>query len=1154
VSFDPLATELPRKLTLIEASAGTGKTYSLTRLVLRLLVEHEVPLREILMVTYTVAATQELKTRVRSLLQQQQQALASPETSGPEAAHLFGKHPHQVAAILDLALQSFDEAQIFTIHGFCQRALQMHAFASGISFGAELLQDPGALHSELANDFLRGWFHGPTGTDLATLHLLKPVQPDALDKLIKILEHHTDAVFLPAPAQPQTPAHIAGDLAACASLGRELVSLWHSDRAAITASLGAVKVNGNKFRTKTINRLFSDLDLAESLTEPLFDSFAYFRTARFSGADPGKGYGIPNHAFFAKCQQFHDLRERLSTALPLEFIRFAKEQLRLRKEQRNQLSYSDLLGRLRDTLCGPDGAPLVAGLRLQYQAVLVDEFQDTDPVQYEIFRRAFHAEGRWLFFIGDPKQAIYGFRGGDIYTYLQAASAAGEPHLLGVNFRSTPLLVSAVNRLFSPSRIPNPFRSEKITYQEVQACKGRHPELTPAQPPLQFRWMDSGDPLTRVAQDIVALSGSGIRLGNRLLSFCDMAVLVRTGYEAADLLQKLRSLGVRAILKTEDSVFDSPEALDLIWLLEAVLNPRSRKAVATALGSQLFGLEASVLFALHSDEDRWQSWAAWFSDARALLFGRGFMALFRWVLRSQKVRERLISAPGGERILTNHLHLAELLHSVSTDRRMALDRLPVWIWEQRGRDSQAAEHHQLRLESDGDAVIVTTIHKSKGLQYPVVFCPSLSSSGGLRNGALPLYHDSRNGHRATVLLSTSAQEKDAIEEARTLAENELQEESLRLLYVALTRAQFLCRIYLRPGKDFAKSPLGHLLAGNSAPSTLETLVQLAPREICVLTDEMDPAISSPLPAPAIPTASPPAFVPVANTFRRAELKRQKISSYSSLTGSGQESRDRDALHAPTPPEGSDGRVPLADFPAGPLAGDFLHKILEQVDFQGPDRLADLIRGSSQSFGIGEEWNAPLALELGKVLSADLLCPSGSRFRLCDIAGGNRRSEAEFYFPLRTACTDDVLNVFRLHGVAEVGSALPEKLERLRLSFSEGYLHGFMDLIFEHHGRFYLLDWKSNRLGTHFSHYTPVGIGACMLEHAYYLQYHLYCLAADLYLRARMRDYSYESHFGGVFYIFLRGVDPQMPGSGIFSDKPPAPLIDALRKLLIPVTP
>jgi exodeoxyribonuclease V beta subunit len=1157
--FQIASTSLEPGVTLIEASAGTGKTFTIAGIVLRLVLELRIPIDQILAVTYTVAATEELRDRVRKRLQSALGDLRLRTSDDDVVAKYleFGTDIEQGIRDLDLAVQNFDEARIFTIHGFCQRVLHDYAFESGMLFDTELLTDPRSIFEGVAQDFWRKQFYEGSAF-LSWLAIARDRSPSNWIGLLQQTLNHPDLIILPGP-----------ELESAVEIGKqvekkfeEIAEEWSASGAAVSRIL---REDTNLSRDKNSNFGGDKVNQIEAGLAALSVDFRWATSDSLNAIDQVSRSQIersikrtctpPRHRFFDLCEDYCNLTRRYFHQLDHDFMAFARREIPRQKARLNVLTYDDLLMRLRDALKGEAGETLAKALGGQYRAALIDEFQDTDPVQYDIFRGVFASGQPCLFLIGDPKQAIYGFRGADVFTYLHAAGEASLAYTLNVNYRSEKRLLEAVNILFG--NVERPFLIEGIEYRPVSPAKKSREgflELVErtSDGPLRFRFLRSDDKkfnqtdaeshINRaIAADIARLRAGGAQLGGRPLRFGDMAVLVRSNAQAANLQNVLRASGIKSVLKAEDSVFKEPEARETLRLLEAVLEPGRDILLRTALTTRLIGLNAAEILAFDSAEDQWQGWLEKFLDYRSRWENACFIALFRYVFVDQKVRERLVRYPGGERVLTNFLHIAELLHRAETEQRLSPDALCVWLREHIGDSVNTSDEDQLRLESDDDAVLLATVHKSKGLEYPVVFCPFLWKAGDTKNRSKILFHDPANDNRLTLDLRTMRPDPD---DNNCRAGEECMAESLRALYVALTRAQNRCYVYTGEILGFDTSPLAHVLGSASSLPGLEALEKKSGGSIAVTV--IDPAED--LKAKVYPSQTELVENLSARHFSGSIRRAQMIASFTGLTsGRAEEEPDRDAVELPEQvADTGDGQNGLAGFQGGIRAGVFLHDVLEHLDFQAPDQIEQLVRLKLATHGIaGNDWKEAFCAQLRILLET----PLEPDLTLSQISLAERLSEVEFSYPIASLQPDQLQELFVKHGSPEIPREFPESLGRLYLQ-TEGFMRGFIDLLFRFGKRYYLIDWKSNWLGNRPGDYDEAAVRACMLQHSYFLQYHLYTVAADLYLSSRIGGYEYDKHFGGVFYVFFRGLDAKNPKRAIFRDRPRASLVSALRQLLI----
>ncbi|SIS13411.1 DNA helicase/exodeoxyribonuclease V, beta subunit [Aquipseudomonas alcaligenes] len=1162
--------------SLIEASAGTGKTWTLTVLYARLLLERELSVGQILVVTYTTAATAELRERIRARLAELLALYEGGSSTDAFLVELHRRHPGEAARRrLLLAVHGFDEAAIFTIHGFCQRALQDSAFEAGGDFDAELTQDDREVLDALLGD---AWRHVLAGADPAWARYLakQKVTPATLRQALR---SHLGKPYL--RVEPRERVGEA-ELQAASAAWQEAAELWRAEGYAWVEVLrehGGLSQSTHK--AAKLPLWSAELDAYFADPAALFeapDGLAKLGAAALLKATK-KNFEAPRSEL---AEALDILAAALESALPagrqklialqVELLDRLNVELPQRKAAQRLLAFDDLLNNLDQALHSDAGEDLAARLREQYPLALIDEFQDTDPIQYAIFDRIYR-DGGDLCFVGDPKQAIYAFRGADLATYLQARDAAERQYDLPFNYRSTPALIKALNQLFAR---PQPFAEDGLSYPPVSAGKKARATLVlPEQDgaaPLGLVWLgDEGlnkaragelaalDTARRIAS-LLAASAQGKAYfeddgGRKPLKGGDIAVLVSNHREAASVAAELAARGVPSVRRGRDSVWHSEEAAELAAVLAAYAEPGREGVLRYALATRLLGRDAAQIARCQEVEQEWDRERAAAEQYHQLWQQQGFMRVFRAWLDQERVAERLLAGIDGERRLTNLLHLGELLQAESL-QRPGLEPLLAWFAAQRGSEG-AGEDALLRLESDAERVQIVTIHTSKGLEYPLVFCPFLW------DGRLLGQHtDSARCHDedGQPLLDLGSERLDQRLQA---ARRESFAEKLRLTYVALTRARD--RLWLhwgpaalpKPKKDGSlpdeglhSSALAWLLHGRELPgddALGELATYLAGQEGPALAAELDhlAAASDGLitrlalcgveaSAAGAGRAEPPQLQQV---FNRSLGSAWRIGSFSGLAaGLHMEAPDRDALALVDASEPGAG---FFAFPRGARAGTCLHAILEDW-MRGKGSLEQLVPLALQEHGIDAElWGAIAIAQLQAVLDTDL---DGQGLRLSALQANRRLPELGFTFPVER------LDVERLRALlADPAFGLPEPMrqaaERLQFDELKGYLKGFIDLTFEHAGRWYILDYKSNWLGPTAAHYGAERLEQAIAAEHYHLQYLIYLVALRRFLRTRLADFS-DAQLGGAWYLFLRG----MPAAGVYFARPSDALLDALDAL------
>jgi len=1150
--FDIVYSSVPAGRTLIEASAGTGKTFAITGLFIRLVLEGLTP-RQILVTTFTEAATAELRGRIRTRLHEAVEIFAGRasepfsylETLRAECADRLAPSRHR----LESALRSFDEATITTIHGFCHSALREHALESGELFDAELLTDDAGLRRELAEDFWRRTFYVAEPC-LAPLARSAGLNPEAFATVLRDSANQPLARLAPPPS---------------AQTQQDLLAAWQSLRSQWPAwkdRVGRIFADASDWANKPYNDPEAmapalaaiDRALTEENPHPAgIEALGLFATSALLEKVRKKGPGAPSHPFFDACEVFSVARDRWLSNLRSTCAEWGRLEGERRRRQRNQLSFTDLLTRLHAALHSANGAALAARLRARFGAALIDEFQDTDGVQADIFEQVFGTGETRLVLIGDPKQAIYSFRGADIFSYLAASRKATERYDLPANHRSEHGLVAAVNHLFGTHARPFAFEDIRFAPVFAQGKAEQEPLRIDGQRPTPLRfwfWEAEADKdLTAeeakrtlpgaVAAEIARLLAADSRIGEARLKPGDFAILVRENSEAIPIRDALSALGIPAAIQSGDSVFASAEATELRILLAAIAAPARESLVRAALGSGLLGLNAADLHRLDTDQAAWETQLQLFQTAHALWQQRGFMPMFREVMRAEQLRRALLMRPDGERQLTNLLHLAEVLHAAAVDQRLGLEGLLAWFDRQTGGRGDVKPEYELRLERDEAAVQVLTLHKSKGLEFEIVFCPSLWK-GRDPTTKLPIRAHAEDGG---LILDFGSEEQDAHAER---ASDESLAEDLRLLYVALTRARRHCvvvwgRFNRQSGSALAwllharhgfsgRTALAEYIKGLSAADMRRDLETIAAASAGTIAVESLPTVPGiPIPPKAAPDQ------PLAPRRFHSHIDRSwLISSFSSLAEHGEAERpDHDS--APLRPVEPEPLTGIHAFPRGRKAGTCLHEIFEEIDFADERTIAPVVTQKLEAFGLAAEHIPAVVATVERTLDSDL----GDGAKLRGLPARQRLCELEFVLGAASFSAPDL------------SAALGDDGAGLEFDPRRGLLKGYIDLVAAIDGRFFIIDWKSNWHGSTTDAYTPEALQEAMHASHYGLQYQLYTLALHRYLRVRLPDYDYATHFGGVAYFFLRGLDAARPELGVYRTRPSETALQALDQLFTP---
>ncbi len=1066
---------------------------------------------------------------------------------------------HELAARRLLAAErQMDEAAVFTIHGFCQRMLKQNAFESGALFETEFLTDDSQLRQQAVSDYWRAEFYPVDKALASAVRALWP-SPAALLREMGSWLDNSELEIHPALGDETLAARHQAAMARIAAVKSEWLAQTDEIRRQTDGQIS--RYTGKNYEGWLAK--ISDWAQDESSGYAIPKELERFGQTVLE-ENLKKGGAVPTLPLFSQIDELLASRPGIRDLILQRAAKVVRSRMQASKRQAHQLSFDDLLKDLDGALGSSLGERLCERIRATYRVAMIDEFQDTDPQQYRIFHRLYggHTDTA-LLMIGDPKQAIYGFRGADIFTYIQARRNVSAHYTLGRNWRSSSALVGAVNGLFERAKDPFIYEAD-IPFLPVEAQgKSKALLLDGATAPVLHCWQLSGQPTfnrgdyqSKMARataaeihHLLTLAREGkAKIGDQAVKAGDIAVLVRTGAEGKLVQQELARLAIASVyLSNRESVLEQTEAREILLILHACQNPSEERSLRAALATGLFDLDAKALDGLASDERAWESAVQEFMEYRKIWHRRGVLAMLRALLHRRNLASSLLASPYGERRLTNFLHLGELLQQVSSelDGEYALLR---WLGEAVSRPSGQDAEQVLRLESERKLVQIVTIHKSKGLEYPLVFLPFICSH---RTAETPLYHEADEAGNRTILDLTGADSSLAEADRERLAED------LRLLYVALTRGVYATWLGLAPvragaGKsektDLHHTAIGYLLQKGEegdAQTLATALTELAQALPGVAVGE--PSLTRPAP---LPPEEELLGEPQVRHFSGSLERDWWISSYSGLAAQGH-GHSKGVLANPgfdvevvaeaaVVHEEDELQPSIFTFPKGARPGTLLHSLFETIDFQSAagEPLAEHIASLLLQDGFDESWAPVLQQQVEAVLDTPLDTGFGEPLRLRDLAPERKQVELEFFLPMGRVTAPALTALCQQHDPLSRGN------KPLSFATVQGMLKGFIDLVFEWQGRWYLLDYKSNHLGMSPADYSRPALERAMAEHRYDLQYQLYSLALHRLLTLRLPGYDFEQHFGGVFYLFLRG----MPQGGIFHTRPSRELVLGLDKL------
>jgi exodeoxyribonuclease V beta subunit len=1238
--FDPLQMPLSG-VHSIAASAGTGKTFTITTLYLRLLLEGGCSTDQILVTTFTEAATSELRDRLRRRLNEVLQLLRSySDRDGAEAASKAGEVDGQLVKLLEQggawdkdsasrvveriedALLSFDQAPVFTIHGFCSRVLQELVFESGTRFKVELVASLDAQIQEGIDDFVaRSWT-----AENSLIGRWLPLTGSLYAKIGKVVATVMDNPSLEVvPDGNDLDELLQSDFLTSADrLLDQLANVWHEQRDAIRELIDAAIRDGALKKTsygkpEQIDRSMAFVDVlidSRSLADFTWkkdkldsnqkrltqDGLEAGTMKKFAGSTPG-------HPAFSLLQEIADLsqefarkQQEVESRLLARAAQFVRDHVTKRRGERGIMSFGDLLHKVDEALDGRQKDLLLEGLREKYHVALVDEFQDTDPVQYRIFSRVFREAAeipdpevdRAFIIIGDPKQSIYRFRGADLAAYLEAEqqTPTSHRHNMGTNWRSDRSLVNSVQAVFGS--VSNPFLNELIPLPKVDAHYDDRFRPGPAMQVSLVSRPKYQDPdkamsskpaldvtVQQVVDDIVSQlqSEDEICTGDddwRRLEPSDVAVLCRTGRELRTIQQALADRGVASVLQTDESVFESAEAEAVLLVLRAVQNTTSLTRLFNALQTPVFGQNAGQLDSLRDDSERLSHFVERLQEWHALWQRDGFIVMWRRLLGDEGTIARLAGQINGERQITNYLHLGELLHRQAATAHAGPDELLRWFEQIVSQSSKGDDEALLRLETDSAAVQLCTIHKSKGLEYSIVYCPTLWS---VRKWCDPIVVMSRSGHDGETL---PVPQIDVGSELLSVRQGQDQRESeaedRRLLYVALTRAKHQCHVYWTAAANSGNSALGQMMLGDLPENSSDIELERRLRE-WVSGFGIDRAMvrsgaigSKPGTGMRYERQQLSDQHLAARPTRRQVISAVSNTSFTALASSAHgrivdDVVDRDSLRVfgrdetGTTEVVSTEEVPLATMPGGRLVGDVVHSVLEAALKSGSlftasredifQHVRELLEPAMERTQLELRWLQPLAATLTTCL-AEPLTLGGDDCCLSKIESRSLATEVPFL--LRLGGTAE-FSTQRIAAAFESSSdVLLQKYGRRVRAMSvaglQGFLAGFVDLVFEANGKWFVADYKTNFLGPNYSDYSTERLAAAMFEHDYLLQAGLYSVAIGRLLEQRLPDFNLERDFGGCVYLYLRGFPTDgPPAAGVWHYRPEAAFVKALSDAL-----
>jgi len=1159
-------------INLIEANAGTGKTYTIAMLFVRFIVEHGFLIDQLLVVTFTHAAAAELKERIRLRLTEIYHSVASDKTRLDETtlSWLQGLALEETVVLqrLKIALLGLDQSAVFTIHGFCYKTLQEFAVESKQLFELDLIGDSRFIRQQLTDDFWRQTIYplAPQDAAMLTTYYANPVTLSASIKGVGqqvTVYPETQPIAFYLEQAKVVKGEFTDQFVTFTDRLSEAVSeplFKRSFQAAFSTHYNAIShwlnEGGLSFPVDALN-FMSYPGVFEGLNGQKFRA-----TKTHTGLERKTEYLAATGINFDVVEKLLAISHSASIALRGLLIDYIRDKEDGVLEGAQSASFDCLISRLADLMVNEDGAILKKALQSRYQVALIDEFQDTDQQQWTIFSQLCAQKTQFLYLIGDPKQAIYKFRGADVFSYFSAATLAHHRYTLTDNWRSSPQMVGAVNTLFES--LENVFLLEGLSYQPCDAALREQDncfKLADASLPGMVMWhvspdegnnsgfLKSGQAQEQISiaviNEIISLltPGSAYRRvvngRSEILTPQDIAILVRTNSQAIDYQNSLREAGIPSVLNSAKSVFETTEANDFYILLRAISQPNNTGLLKQFLTVAWLNVSAPELLSIVDDDSLMGFWISRLSEYYQLWERRGLLAMTYKLLAQEKIASKLSKWPAFERKMSNIMQLAELVQAAETQESLNINGTLGWL-QQSINNPQYSEQELLRLENDETAINILTVHRAKGLEFSVVFCPVLWQQDQhvqKENSVIQCHEDN---------LMVADLGSEQFEERKLIALEESFAEDIRLSYVAMTRAKLRCYIAwanVRTKENRNHSALSRLLFNPSVKqSELGDDFSRQQIDLRGLIDRhqgffeyhslpSDQAIRhlrefknlTPLKAP--------------EQCSRNLKTMWQINSYTGLSALSLGVANEGLYeHAE---ETSKDNLLASSFdplPRGRRMGNLVHELLEKNTFAELAKhyvSTTKIEQACIRFGVSLDDPQLMSALLREVVITPL-DKQDDGFKLAQIDAKHCLKEMPFYLSHGSINTEQINTIL---GDEVIYSALSTK----KLA---GFLTGFIDLVCVYQGKYYLMDYKSNYLDD----YSSASMIQAMRAHNYGLQAWIYSVVLTNFLQETIVDYSFDRHFGGVLYLFVRGMKSDEPCSGVFSFLPHAEKLEQLSRL------
>lgn len=1116
---------------LIEASAGTGKTYNITKIVIRLILEKQIPISEILVVTFTNAATFELQNRIINELYETKNIISQQISSdNPWNTYLINlskqNSSEQLLKLIKKSINDFQNANIFTIHSFCNKILKLYAFEASSAFNLEIVKSTNNLITKFYNDFIRKYLLNID--EKAFKFINEFIHLKSIQKLIGI---DSNVTFL--GSHSKKIENLVEDLNRKIIRMKQIYNMLphkgRSDKGAYKEILDIAKTTIKEIDEDEIKKIKRKLDI-------IFEgSF----TIKFSQVSPdlyGEMFILYAH-----------IRDEIIPSIKYSLYKFIHEKIEQELSVNSKITFDEMIKKVNQAVRSND--LFVKILQKKYKAVLIDEFQDTDKLQYEIFNKLFFSNKNCIsFIIGDPKQSIYKFRGADIYSYINAKNQANNIYTLNTNYRSDKNFIDAINNFY---KIDRPFINPDIHYQTIYAPENSTYQIRiddNIKKPLILLISPNEQKNERKAHYYKYLIDEIVRYNNAIidkkafynnkpLKLTDIAILVSTNNEANIIQKQLAKYNIKAIINSQSTIFESDEAFNLIYILNAILYNQNINKIKVALLSNYFSYDADFINNLEDNPEFLEDIILKFRNLYDVWDRKGFIVMFELFQKEFNIFENLPSDCNKERIVTNILHLKEILHKIEKENQFNPYDLVDYL-ERRVNSPDIFENDQdeylIRLESEDEAIGIYTIHRCKGLEFPIVFIPTELE---ITRGKTSMIF-----HRKNEITSQYETIVNLVDEASQEIQLEDFEEQMRLLYVALTRTKAVCYLFSPLLSDSEKQNIT-----NNTENIVRSIQLIAQKyfiakhfitnfkyfddniEKINLLDYYQESLNKPVSdiierQVHLELKEPAKFTRQIGTYR-------KILSYSSIKHTSSSSNIFDIYDYDFYKKIDDDILP-----PGNITGLYVHKIFEDLFTYGFDKVDLIIQNAMKDYLIDQKYYEQTKTIIYNTLSSQL--DDSNNLILKNVNIDFSIPEMEFNFPLNF-----IKKIEKLRNISDYKNNLFIKnISNIEPNKIFGYMTGIIDLFFFYDNKYYIIDWKTNYL----DNYSYDNILVEMLNNHYILQYYIYTLAIDRHLQNTVDNYNYEKDFGGVYYLFVRGIDANSK-NGIFYDKPDKNIISFLNE-------